>query len=182
MIIGIIGLVLTLIFAYRTATQGSNFEIGPFFGGIGTGVFVFGLILIFGQLVVSSNHQHTEYMDLPIASLSLDKSNEINGSFILGTGSIHGDEVEYYITYGIFNQGLQRVKVDAYDCFIKETNIIKPKILNYKHRTVYESFKNKWFFGKSYVHYGPWEDNYNNITIIVPLNTLKVKEQFNIDK
>lgn len=142
-----------------------------------------GIISLVGGSVLDSKHSHKEYMDLPIVSLNVDKQLEGSGNFFLGIGGVSLETATYYVAYGKFVHGLKRVKVDAYDTYVKETDREKPKIKHYWYRDVCEPYESNWFWGKKKTEYGDWYRTStwdDNIVIIVPTNT--IYKEFKIDE
>lgn len=135
-------------------------------------ILIYGMVILLGRKITDGKTSRTEYHDLNIISLYSSQETELSGVFILGTGSVSGGSTDYYITYGKFNAGMKRVKIDAYDTYILETDSQSPKIKKYRHRTIRIPYKSKWFWNRSKTIYGRWWSNRDDLTIIVPTNTI----------
>ena len=159
--------------------------IGGIFGTLFILAILYGIVMIIGITALHGNPKYTswEYKELPIQSLINKGGFSINGSFssafTLGTGTISGGNIDYYVSYAQFPQGLLRVKVDASNAYIKETNDESPKIINYWVRKIWTGYKNKWLWNSA-PRTGEWEVNRDGEKIvIVPKNTV-YKDLFKI--
>jgi hypothetical protein len=160
--------------------------IGNIIGGIFTTLFcvslVYGVLMLVVRLELRTNSKYTKYVykELPIQSLINKSGFSVNGSFVLGTGNVSGRDKDYYVAYAMFEKGLLRVRVDASNTFIKETNDESPKIINFWVAEVYTGYKNKWFWNSKYI-LGNWEENkYGDKIVVVPKNTV-YKDLFKIE-
>ncbi|MFW6311573.1 MAG: hypothetical protein ACOC1K_04990, partial [Nanoarchaeota archaeon] len=123
--------------------------------------------------IILENNYHYEYKDLEISSLDVDTDFNITGNFILGSGSIDGYETDYYIIFGNFEKGLKKIKIDAYNTYINETCLEKPKIKNYYRKKVLDDFDSKWIIYNPYKEIiFQWEVNTEEKVLIVPENTI----------
>lgn len=161
-----------------------NYKEDELNSGIFIIIFIFcGLITLIGRSILDEKHSYKQYMDLPIVSLNVDKQLEGGGSFVLGIGGVSLEPATYYVAYGEFSRGLKRVKIDAYNTYINETNTEKPRIKNYWYRMVGNPYKSNWFWGRSEIKYGKWyttSEWVDDIIITVPTNT--IYKEFKIDK
>jgi hypothetical protein len=141
----------------------------------------YGIVIFVGRIVINENHHKIEYKSLLIKSLTLDGKSSINGEFILGCGSIYGEEHDYYITYGCFESNLLRIKMDAYKIYLNLTDNETPQIKKYYKRNANLGYKSLWFWNKKPCN-TYWEVNHYDRILIVPKNTLKVVDNYIIDK
>lgn len=170
----IIFAVLGIIAGIRNGKQSSPFDVGAFVGTLSAIAFAYIVILGIGRFHYNRSHNlnGTDYIDLPISSLSDKEGWNINSGFILGTGGISGGSYAYYVTYGNFSQGLKRLELGTSRYYIKETNSKKPCIEKYWKVDYRKAYKSKWWWNRK-----AWRDqymhkNYQEKTIIVPKNTI----------
>ena len=148
--------------------------IGKIFASIFIFALLYGFTIVMGRLNMNSNPKYTkyEYKELPIQSLINKSGFSINGSFVLGTGAISGKDRDYYVSYASFPQGLLRIRVDASNTFVKETNDETPKIINYWIREIWLGYESNWFLN-SPPRTGEWQENkYGEKIVIVPEGTV----------
>ncbi len=131
---------------------------------------------------MESKHQFIEYGDLEIVSLSKNTNYEMDGHFFLGCGSVHGETIDYYVTYGKFEKGLKRVKLDSYNVYIDETNSEHPKIKNYFSKIINPPYKSKWWWNneKRTECRVEWYTATKDLILVVPENTI-IKEFNKLD-
>lgn len=157
-------------------------KIGNIFGSIFIIGILYGVVMFIGNLELRNNPKYTkyEYKELPIQSLINKGGLSVNGSFVLGSGSVTGRDRDYYVSYAQFPLGLLRVKIDASNTYIRETDVESPKIINYWVREVWTGYENKWFWNSAPV-IGEWEENkYGEKIVVVPKNTV-YKDLFKIE-
>ena len=143
---------------------------------------IYGIVMFVGRMELKTSTKFItyEYKELPIQSLINKSGVSVYGSFVLGSGSIRGGNNDYYVAYSEFPQGLLRVKVDASNSYIKETDDESPKIINYWAKKVWIGYENKWFWNSA-PRKGEWEENkYGEKIVIVPKNTV-YKDIFKIE-
>lgn len=149
-------------------------KIGNIFASIFVFAIIYGMVMLVGRMELRSKEKYVrwEYKELPIQSLLNKGGFSVNGSFVLGSGSVVGKSNDYYVSYAKFPQGLLRVKVDASNTYVVETDSISPKIEKYWIRKVWMGYENKWFWD-SKEEVGEWEVNkYGEKTVFVPKNTV----------
>ena len=156
--------------------------ISGIFGALFTIDLLYGMALLMGRMQLRDNPKYTkwEYKELPIQSLINKGGFSVNGSFVLGSGSFSGRDRDYYVSYAQFPQGLLRIKVDASNAYIKETDNEAPKIINYWVREMWTGYESKWFWNSA-PRTGEWEENkYGDKIVVVPKNTV-YKDLFKIE-
>ena len=127
-------------------------------------VFVFAVVLC--NAVTSTNHladeEYYEYQVENVEIYSLRTSNDLNGAFILGTGTVR-TTTKYYVIIKT-NIGYQIKDIDASVAFILYTKG-QPHLETYTHKG-YKSSKAKWFtigattYYKIYIPEGSIIENY----------------------
>jgi len=143
---------------------------------------IYGLVMLIGRVEMDNNFKYVKYefKELPIQSLINKSGFSVNGSFVLGTGSVSGKDKDYYVAYALFEKGLLRVKVDASNAYIKETNDESPKIINFWVRENWAGYQSKWFWNSAPI-VGDWKENkYGDKVVVVPKGTV-YKDLFKIE-
>jgi hypothetical protein len=178
MILLIIFAVVGLLISYFYAKENWPFNWGDFIGGIVVTVFLYLLVLGLTRILITDlpKYYTYEYKDQEIQSLINKSGVSASGSFILGCGSISGRSYDYYISYAQFPQGALRIKVSAFQAYIKETNSESPKIKNYWIRKVHKGYNSPWIWSRK-EKAGEWTENDRyyggkEIIVIVPENTI----------
>lgn len=180
----IIFIALYVIIAYIHILNSKKFD--TLIGILISLAVVYGITIAIGRATLNTKNKEISYYDLPIVSLTLNKDYKMNGSFILGTGGVYGKSIDSYITYGKFKGGLKRIKIDAYNTYIEETNDKSPVIKNYFMIEKIKSYKSEWFWNKNEEkHWYTYDDqqvicncNYPSLVLVVPENT--IYKEFNI--
>jgi len=186
LIIFIFAFLLTGFVLYKM----DSLDLESVLGSLVSYALVYGLLMLIGRMELADNNKFDsfEYKDQPIESLGTHDGMKINGSFILGCGSVSGTSGEYYVSYARFSQGLLRIKTDAYECYVLETDSVPPVIKNYWVRKIKEPYNSKWFWNRKrfvgdwrkYEKYFVTEEFIRDKIVIVPKNTVKVYQQFQI--
>ncbi len=133
-------------------------------------LFIIGII----NICVNGSDKYDEYhyKDQPIASLINKGQGSVNGSFFLGCGSVNGSSKDYYVAYAPMEKGDLRIRVDAYETYVDETDSIQPIIKDYWIKKSYTGYESKWLFN-SKAKSGEWKINHRTRkTVIVPTNTI----------
>jgi len=187
LIIFIFAFLLTGFVLYKM----DSLDLESVLGSLVSYALVYGLLMLIGRMELADNNKFDsfEYKDQPIESLGTHDGMKINGSFILGCGSVSGTSGEYYVSYARFSQGLLRIKTDAYECYVLETDSVPPVIKNYWVRKIKEPYNSKWFWNRKrfvgdwrkYEKYFVTEEFIRDKIVIVPKNTVKVYQQFQIE-
>lgn len=187
LILSVIVFILLMVAIYKWGDLDFESIVGTFF----TLAALYGLAILIGRLELSDKDQFYsyEYKDQPIESLGSHDGMKIDGSFILGCGTISGGSEEYYVSYARFPQGLLRIKTDAYECYVQETDSVPPTIKNYWVRKIKEPYNSKWFWNRKrtvgewrkYEKYFVTDKFIRDKIVIVPKNTVKVYQKFNIE-
>lgn len=126
-----------------------------FFSGALLFIFLFGTIFWIDAEKIGQKEEH--YLHI----YSLRNSNELSGSFVLGSGSI--EETEYYYYFYKGKNGFVRDKMPVSQVSIQESDSIKPKIVSLE--DVYS--KDTWV---------KWSDSPSDEYIMyVPKNTVVQK-------
>lgn len=151
-----------------SAKIGSIFTVAFLLG------IIYGLLMLIGNLWTRDNPKFKkyEYKEQTIQSLVNKPGLSVQGQFVLGCGGISGHDVDYYVAYAMFPDGLLRIRVDASNTFVRETNTETPTIVNYWERTIWTGYKSKWFWD-SKPDTSEWRVNeYGKKIVIVPEKTV----------
>lgn len=136
------------IYCYKKSKNPETYEDAIYLAGsIFAGVFAF---FIFIGIMIGSSHDNTSKSEFSI--VSLERQNEVYGSFFLGIGTIK--EINYYYVYKKTSRGLNFEKIPIIGgnsahhskVYIVETNEISPR---YVEETVCEEEPSmlNWFQG-----------------------------------
>jgi len=187
LIIAIVAFLITGFILYRM----DSLEFENIIGTLFIFAIIYGMAILMGRIELFDREKFYsyEYKDQPIESLGTHDGMKINGSFILGCGSVSGGSEEYYVSYARFPQGLLRIKTDAYECYVQETDSVPPVIKNYWVRKIKEPYNSKWFWNRKrtvgewrkYEKYFVTHEFIRDKIVIVPKNTVKVYQKFNIE-
>lgn len=166
LIIAVIIWILVIIFVFRNEDFQDEGVISAVFFAL------FFIIMIISVAVGPSKVKTSEYKNLDIKSASTLNSNEFNETFILENVTI--SESVYYVVYGDFPEGIKRIQLLSNRCYIKESDLENPQVINYYQRKKIQRFKSRWSIvhNEDEVFYKEWTFNYKDKTIIVPKNTI----------
>jgi hypothetical protein len=173
--------IIALMIGYYFGKKSNPFDWKKFIVVMFVGAIVYGITIGIGRILLYNKYTEVVYHDLPIESLTNKDNWELNGSFVLGSGSINGGSYTSYITYGKFKSGLKRLKLNTDHYYLKESDSKKPCIERYWKFQIYHPYKSIWFWNRKYSkdEYMREVDSYfDHRTIIVPTNT--VYKNFNI--
>ena len=144
-------------------------EIGEIIAMLFVSVLLAGVVFVFTALIcdtISNYHladeEYYEYQVEDVEIYSLRTSNDLNGAFILGTGTVR-TTTKYYVIIKT-NIGYQIKDIDASVAFILYTKG-QPHLETYSHKG-YKTSKAKWFtigattYYKIYVPEGSIIENY----------------------
>ena len=134
MIIEIIGwvviatFILACVYCYKKSKNPETYQDTLFMAvSIMTGIISAIFLLV---VLINSFHDNTDKSEFSI--VSLERQNEIYGSFFLGTGTI--EEITYYYVYRKTSIGLVFEKIPVnkfgYRVYIVETNDISPRFVD----------------------------------------------------
>lgn len=179
----IIALIVTILVAIIVYKDSNGDKEEAAFGAIFVCAVIYLIVIGVGRLVYTDKHNLNvnETKPLYIASLSQSEGLSLHGSFILGCGSVDGQTYDYYVTQGMYKAGYKRIKLDAYNVYLKYSNSEKPQIKNYFERIVKKEFKSKWLWNRK-ESMTPWNhESYKEMYLIVPSATIKSIGKFNVE-
>ena len=144
-------------------------EIGEVIAMLFASMLLAGVVFVFTALICSSvsnyhlaDEEYYEYQMEDVKIYSLRTSNDLNGTFVLGTGTVK-TTTKYYVVIKT-NIGYQIKDIDASVAYILYTKD-QPHLETYSHKD-YKTSKARWFttgattYYKIYVPEGSIIENY----------------------